>query len=115
MELIRYSESDNNTNLTVRQDRTRITAERSKRGVRLIIASQAGRNECDRVEASIELCLSCDDYDRLLCQLSRLQCGCEPCECRCEDDEPILVPVSELRKAMKGCSADDLIEISDLQ
>lgn len=118
MELIRYEEVEDTTTLSLRQARTRLTATRSPNGVRFSIAAQAGRGDCDRVEASLEICFSCEEYERLLCELHRLECGaggsCDPePEVACCDDEPILVPVRELRKAMRGCGPDDLIEISE--
>lgn len=148
MEVEYYEECEGSTRLGIRQERTKIhVTHGEKRGpIRLTVRSQAGDDCCDRVETSLEVCFSCEEWMRLLCELRRVNCwprDCDPCEewfhdeDECCEDEPrrgrdervtaildeddddeceprsILVSVAELRKAIKGCGADDLVEISE--
>lgn len=123
---VSYHESNEDARVTIGLRGGNLKALRTSKGVRVTIEKFEG-DECDRVAAAITFCVSCEDYERLICELSRLECGfsaCEPCglfdqddergehdEC---DDEPrtVRVRVGDIRKATRGLPADDTIELT---
>lgn len=135
MEVIHYEERGDETSLTIRQRNTRLTAVRGARGIHVRLHSTAGE-ECGAVGAQIEVCFSCEEYELLLCELDRLSCDVHACcdederrvfdqdECEVEDDDDdgclewddnrtVAVTVREVRQAIKGMHADDMIEFSE--
>jgi hypothetical protein len=55
-----------------------ISARRVERGVELSV-----RGSCEGIYAAIEVCLTCEEYERLLCELARIKCGHRVC---CEEE-----------------------------
>ena len=131
MKLDYYSECDGDRRVELSHANTRLRVVSGERGVVELRVSAYAGEACERVDASIHVCFTCEEWERLLCELGRV-CGpdeCEPwalerlvdlfdqdedCGCDDRDDERgVRVTVGEIRKAIKGLSADDVIEVTE--
>lgn len=131
MEVRLYEECEDEKTISLEQHGTRFSAQGSKKHVKgglikfHVRKYNKDRDGCGYVEACFEECFTCEEWRRFLCELGRINCFGDPCEpycfdelfdqdC-CDDDDhgprTVRVSVEELRKVIKGKSADDVVEI----